>query len=469
MPTPDGRIGSRDICNAAVVERTIADGGVSSLKISATLQSDNFASGSAGWQINRVTGSCEFQDAVIRGTLNASDITTGTLNAALITVTNLSASSITTGTLNGNLVDVTNINASNITTGSLSADYISGGTISGTTVNVTNLNASNINNGTLSANYLGSGTTGGITINLGNAGKIQSQSGGVLIQGNGYAEFTNVVVSGTINTATLSSGHNLTVDGNLIMRNGVMRTALAGTFIEMGSAPGSNTIKFTTTGIALDGLIYCTATAGGSMYINPPGGGSQILLQSGYVDIQNGLYTPNVWVYGGSKSAPGLSVGNFGGGVYSSSSLTGLVHNGTAIIDGDASNFLYLHGVPYASQSFQLYATEVGAGRRVYYYDTASARRRKNDIVAAADDPQWMLGLTRTDFTYKSDPRKEPKRWYIAEDVYDLAAAAGLDPERYVIRDSEGDIINTDDRAILSDAIAVLADLHDRVAALEAA
>ena len=78
MPTSDGRIGHRDLCTSAVIERVIGPASVSSLKISASLQSDNFVTGSAGWKIERDTGTAEFQDVTVRGTLNADDITVGT-------------------------------------------------------------------------------------------------------------------------------------------------------------------------------------------------------------------------------------------------------------------------------------------------------------------------------------------------------------------------------------------------------
>lgn len=84
MPTQDGLLDSRDLCDSSVLERTLANESVSSLKIQANLQSDNFVAGTSGWEINRDTGSVEFQDATIRGTLNASDITAGTMNAARI-------------------------------------------------------------------------------------------------------------------------------------------------------------------------------------------------------------------------------------------------------------------------------------------------------------------------------------------------------------------------------------------------
>ena len=42
MPRQGGLINHRDLCDAAVVERVIGAGAVSSLKISATIQSDNY-------------------------------------------------------------------------------------------------------------------------------------------------------------------------------------------------------------------------------------------------------------------------------------------------------------------------------------------------------------------------------------------------------------------------------------------
>lgn len=88
--------------------------------------------------------------------LSASSINTGTLDCSLLTVTNLSADSITTGTLNGENVAIENLDASNITTGNLSADRVSGGT----------LDFDNISVAHLSADYITAGTLNAITISL---------------------------------------------------------------------------------------------------------------------------------------------------------------------------------------------------------------------------------------------------------------------------------------------------------------
>ena len=50
------------------------------IQVTSDIESDNYVAGTSGWKIERDTGNAEFQDAIIRGTLNAADITAGTLN-----------------------------------------------------------------------------------------------------------------------------------------------------------------------------------------------------------------------------------------------------------------------------------------------------------------------------------------------------------------------------------------------------
>ena len=95
MATPDGMIDSQNMCSQAVVERVLGDEAVTSIKIYNNIQSDNYVAGTSGWQINRVTGSCEFQDATIRGTLNADDIVAGTLAISYITGGTYNSTAIT--------------------------------------------------------------------------------------------------------------------------------------------------------------------------------------------------------------------------------------------------------------------------------------------------------------------------------------------------------------------------------------
>ena len=85
------------------------------IPIGTTLQSDNFNSGSAGWQIIRDTGNAEFNNITARGVLDASSITTGTLNCSGITVSNLNAGSINAGNLNADRISGGTLTIGNVT------------------------------------------------------------------------------------------------------------------------------------------------------------------------------------------------------------------------------------------------------------------------------------------------------------------------------------------------------------------
>jgi hypothetical protein len=118
--------------------------------------------------------------------LSASSITTGTLNAAQVAVTNLNASNITSGTINAAQVSVINLNASNITSGTMSASRITGltisasqitsGTIDASHIGVININAANITSGSISADRIGSGTLAGIVAVTSNLFQTNPQS-----------------------------------------------------------------------------------------------------------------------------------------------------------------------------------------------------------------------------------------------------------------------------------------------------
>lgn len=66
-------------------------------QITDDLESDNYITGTSGWRIERDTGNAEFQNAIIRGTLNANDITAGTISAARIPTLSTAKFDIFTG------------------------------------------------------------------------------------------------------------------------------------------------------------------------------------------------------------------------------------------------------------------------------------------------------------------------------------------------------------------------------------
>lgn len=98
--------------------------------------------------------------------ISGSNITTGTIDASQVTVTNLNANNITSGTIDASQVTVINLNADNIESGTIDAGVIT----------VTNLNASNITSGTIDAGLIAADTLEAITGTMGDltAGTITS-------------------------------------------------------------------------------------------------------------------------------------------------------------------------------------------------------------------------------------------------------------------------------------------------------
>lgn len=91
------------------------------IQVTTDLESDNYVAGSAGWKIERDTGNAEFQNATIRGTLNAADITAGEISVGRLPGLVREASGTTTSTINdsGNIVQSSNrVSLTGVTTGS---------------------------------------------------------------------------------------------------------------------------------------------------------------------------------------------------------------------------------------------------------------------------------------------------------------------------------------------------------------
>lgn len=134
------------------------------------------------------------------GAIVADFITTGTLDASKITVTNLNAGSITTGTLDASNITVTNLNASSITAGTLNVDRIAAGSITGGT------------NGKIAQNTITGGSSGNIvikTITGGSNGNLSldtittSNTGSGINTSLGYADFSNSVFNGYTGSNTV--------------------------------------------------------------------------------------------------------------------------------------------------------------------------------------------------------------------------------------------------------------------------
>lgn len=243
----------------------------SSSNTSGFIKSQNYSSGSAGWQISP-DGSAEFQNATIRGTLNAADITAGTLNVNRLP-------SITTSELNFTPVTSTDvvakINASSegIT---IDADKL---TLTGV-LSVTNPSIT-------------SGSIGGISISSSaiQSSGFSSGSAGFQIASNGSAEFQDVTVRGTFSGLV---DNTMRFSGNAAK----LTTGTSGTSrIEIGS-DSSQEIRFLNSSnqtkgqLEIDGdnMILSASSTGSDLKL-VAGISGDLIFQGGDVDFTSGLGT----------------------------------------------------------------------------------------------------------------------------------------------------------------------------------
>ena len=177
-------------------------------------------SGSFTGALNAATGTfagnLSAAGGTFSGTLSANSITSGTINASVIGVTNLSATNITTGTLSGRLLQTSGY--SGVTDGSAfssagaMAINLSNGTITAPKFRIdTSGNA--FFDGTISANNVTSGILTGSTFR--SSAAINSTSGdGVYLDSSGNVRFSNSNAAITFNSSGLSiSGANVDLVG----------------------------------------------------------------------------------------------------------------------------------------------------------------------------------------------------------------------------------------------------------------
>ncbi len=159
------------------------------------IKSHNYSSGSAGWII-KPDGTAEFQNATIRGSLDAGDITSGTLSVDRLDLTQILTVGEAAGDVNSGS---TTIDGDNITTGTITATQIDSNTITTNELNFTPF---------IDGDDLTAGTLGGISINAANIqANYSAGTAGFLIESDGDAFFNSVTVNNPIITlGTQSSG-----------------------------------------------------------------------------------------------------------------------------------------------------------------------------------------------------------------------------------------------------------------------
>jgi hypothetical protein len=134
---------------------------------------------------------------------------------------------------------------------------------------------------------------------------------------------------------------------------------------------------------------------------------------------------------------------------------------------GIGGSICELGGVAFEPGTFTVEAHETGALRELVYTTKASSERFKQDIAPSTLNGGECLKWNAERFRYIKDveangDRAATREWYIAERIFDASG------ERFIIRDREGRIQNTDDRAMIADMVLTIQQLEDRITKLEA-
>lgn len=360
--------------------------------------------------------------------ISGNSITTGTINAANVAVTNLNANNITTGTINANTIAVTNLNASNITFG----------TLNGNNVTVQNLTASAITSGSFSGDRISGGSIVGTTLETATSGrrvKLESSRATFYDEDDNYQG--QIYASGTDRGGSVVvTGPSTAYDANFY-NGGVALNANAGTYLDVGDNQRA--------GITLEVPYSSAVSLGGNILLSGPvvipysrNPFSDASLTSTNHPFQIGDSNgPNLRIDNNeilavnNGSAANININIDGGNVqmgegYNSGSETNLVP-GLGI---DAANScVYANGV-YARTLTSAYrsvyvsaATSIGGTaypkNKLGY--VSSSKRYKKNIEPLNYTAEQVLGVEPVQYHYNEEDDTSPKHaGFIAEQLDEL-------------------------------------------------
>jgi hypothetical protein len=236
---------------------------------SAVIKSSNYLTGSAGWIINS-DGSAEFQNATIRGSLNANDITAGSIDTSLLSFTPVDSGNIV-GTINASTEGIT-INANKLTlTGVLQV----GDAADDINTNTTTISGGKITAGTLSV------TNAEISGTLDFA-KITQSSVNII---------ENMMASNSVNSSAIKNGNvttneiaNATSAGSF----GTNGNDLFADFLGVNSGTIGNKFSANNTGVNLTGVVTINPTSGNIGNGNTTGNFTN--LYGDYIDSSGNIF-----------------------------------------------------------------------------------------------------------------------------------------------------------------------------------
>lgn len=136
----------------------------------------------------------------------------------------------------------------------------------------------------------------------------------------------------------------------------------------------------------------------------------------------------------------------------------------TDVFSSNSTDQLYVKGVPHSNVQYDVRCTDSGGGgRRIYYYDDSSTERAKFNIKPTTLTGGECLKWDGAQFQKYLEGEDGPvHEWFIAERIHEASGDA------FIVRDEEGLIQNTDDRAMLLDVIITLQDAVEEIQMLKA-
>jgi hypothetical protein len=368
--------------------------------------SSGSASGAAGWY-EVLYGNNSLAN------LSANKLTSGSIDAGVITVSNINAGNIATGVLAADRISANSITGGKLAVGTIEAVSIAAGTITGEKIAATTITAGNIATATITADQIAGGTITAAEIAAETITADEIESGSITV---------DRLQAGTLTAFTLQTSTGA-------RRVTVSASTNAISFREANSIVG---------------------------YVGPAS-------ISGVIMHYGATFTPAATAY------PHAYVSS-GGAQIAYDSTTYVICNSTGVqLSGDVYTLAAFYNQD-SSTSANAANTRMDTNGRTRRSTASSARFKENivDLSSVADlNPIGLLSLPIRAFKFKSDyldPTDNRSGMlvpgFIAEEVaqhYPIAADS----------DDKGVIENWNERFVIPGMLALIQDLHTRIQTLE--
>lgn len=384
------------------------------------------------------SGNLSAAGGTFAGTLSANSITSGTLDASIISVTNLNASNITTGTLSGRLLQTSGY--SGVTNGSAFSSLgtmainLSNGTITapGFRINASgaaffqgDITGSNGTfSGTVSANNVTAGTLTGSTFRS-SAGITATSGNGVYLDASGNLRVAQSTSALTFNgsTGALSvAGGTITggqINGSFldVISGYIGRFLISDGSLTTGIGANANIVGLTNS--TTNPAIFAGATlingsdakfkvsAGGQLTATGANITGVINATSGKIgSTAGGWNIGNGYLYGnGISLATGLDVGS--GGIYFTNSGPDSLAGGMFFDSANSAIAMQGSFSSAASKNIRIYAGTGGGGLGTIYFNASTITANgtfagTNNLVITGgtySNPTWLTSLDAAKIT----------------------------------------------------------------------